>query len=247
MGRFLPEDHVRSALDSIFKYNFRNHFREDYHGMRTFALGDEKGLVNCSWPKGDEPTIPFVYAYEVWTGTEYQVASHLIYENRVNEGLTMVKAVRDRHDGWKRNPWNEEESGNHYARAMSSWAFLLALTGFEYSGPEGKIGFSPKLFQEDFRCFWSAGTGWGSYTQRLRGEAEDRIILELAGGRLALKTFIFRLPPCLQGQKISSLRRLDSGRSGALSFRQEENTIRIQWDRPIELIAPERLALKVEF
>src|SRR5690606_27376078 len=43
---------------------------------------------------------------------------------------TVVKAVRDRHDGRKRNPWNEAEFGHHYARSMSSWSLLTALSGF---------------------------------------------------------------------------------------------------------------------
>jgi hypothetical protein len=247
LDRFLPKDHVRSALDSIFKYNFKYDFHDEYHGMRTFALGDEQGLVNCSWPQGDAPTVPFVYAHEVWTGTEYQVASHLIYEGRIQEGLTIVKAIRDRHDGWKRNPWNEEESGNHYARAMSSWGVFLALTGFQYSGPEMKMGFDPKLHQEDFRCFWSCGSGWGSYVQKAIGEAEESVVLELTSGQLFLKVFSFRLPPNLPGKKISSVQRIDEGRSENLGFHQEGNLIRIQWTEPLKLNAPARLILNVRF
>ncbi len=247
LGRFLPEDRVKSALDSIFSYNFRNHFRDDYHAMRAFALGNEKGLVNCSWPKGDEPTIPFTYAYEVWTGTEYQVASHLIYENRVKEGLTMVKAIRERYDGFKRNPWNEEESGNHYSRALSSWAALLALTGFEYSGRDKRMEFNPKIFQEDFRCFWNAGTGWGNFVQRLHGEDKDHLFLELAHGRLTLKDFAFSLPPGLKGKDISSIRMAHNESFQNLSFRQVGSRVRIRMEEPVCLKAPGRLDIYVEY
>lgn len=247
LGPVLPEAHVRKALDSIFRLNFRESFHDDYHAMRTFALGDEKGLVNCSWPEGDKPAIPFVYASEVWTGTEYQVASHLILEERIDEGLRIVKAVRDRHDGWKRNPWNEEESGNHYARAMSSWAVLLALSGFEYSGPDNRLGFAPRIFQEEFRSFWSTGTGWGSYAQRLRGDEGDRIVLDADGGRLKLGTFVFRLPACLSNKKVSSVLRVDNGRSEKLSFRQEGQAVRVRWREPLALRAPERLDLIIRY
>ena len=42
----------------------------------------------------------------------------------VAEGLTLVRAVHDRYAATKRNPWNEIECGDHYARALASWACL---------------------------------------------------------------------------------------------------------------------------
>jgi hypothetical protein len=107
-----------------------------------------------------------VYSDEVWTGIEYAVAANLIYEGFIDEGLTVVKAVRDRYDGYKRNPWNEVECGNHYARSMSSWAVLLALSGFSCDMVNKKIHFSPKVNRGDFHTFWSTGTAWGTYTCR---------------------------------------------------------------------------------
>ena len=47
-----------------------------------------------------------------------------------------MKGVRDRYDGKRRNPWNEVECGSHYARALSVWSVLLALSGYHYSAPE---------------------------------------------------------------------------------------------------------------
>ncbi|HYA48107.1 MAG TPA: GH116 family glycosyl-hydrolase, partial [Burkholderiales bacterium] len=99
LGRYLPQDRIRSALGAIYKYNFKTDFREFSNVQRTYALGDEKGLLLCSWPRGGRPPLPFVYSDEVWTGIEYQVASHLIYEGLVDEGLSVVKAARDRYDG----------------------------------------------------------------------------------------------------------------------------------------------------
>ena len=90
---------------------------------------------------GDKPTLPFVYSDEVWTGIEYQVASHLIHEGFVDEGLTIVKALRSRYDGRTRNPWNEYECGNWYARAMSSFALVGALSGFRYSAVDKTSAF----------------------------------------------------------------------------------------------------------
>jgi len=125
----------------------------------------------CSWPKGNRPALPFVYSDEVWTGIEYQVAAHLIYEGLIEEGLAVVKGVRDRYDGLRRNPWNEVECGSHYARALSVWSVLLALAGYHYSAPDRHLTFRPRLNANDFRCFFTVGTGWGSYSQRLNARS----------------------------------------------------------------------------
>lgn len=166
LGYILPEEHVKKAVHSIFKYNFRTTFRNHHNVQRTYVLNDEKGLLLCSWPKGGRPKIPFVYSDEVWTGIEYQVAAHLIYEGFVEEGLTVVRAVRERHDGYRRNPWNEVECGHHYARSMASWAVLIALSGFKYDMVKGEMSFNPVIHQDNFSTFWSTGKGWGIYTQK---------------------------------------------------------------------------------
>ena len=166
LGHILPEEHVKSGVKSIFRHNFRSSLEEHHNPQRTYALNDEKGLLLCSWPNGGRPKIPFVYSDEVWTGIEYQVASHLIYEGFVEEGLTIAKATRERHDGYRRNPWNEVECGHHYARSMASWGLLLALSGFQYDMDEGKMGFSPRIAEDDFKTFWSTGQAWGTYVQR---------------------------------------------------------------------------------
>ncbi len=129
-------------------------------------LNDEKGLVLCSWPKGGRPKFPFVYSDEVWTGIEYQVAAHLIYEGCIDEGLLLVKAVRDRHDGFKRNPWDEVECGHHYARAMASWAVLIALSGFKCDLTKGIIEFNPVINKQHFKCFFSCDKAWGIFEQK---------------------------------------------------------------------------------
>lgn len=178
LGYVLPEEHIKKTVQSIFRYNFLSSFEEHHSVQRTYTLNDEMGLVLCSWPNGGRPHLPFVYSDEVWTGIEYQVAAHLIYEGFVEEGLTMVKAVRDRHDGYRRNPWNEVECGHHYARSMSSWAVLTALSGYKCDMVNRKIWFSPKINKENFSCFWSTGTAWGIYTQQtnpITGQLESKV------------------------------------------------------------------------
>ena len=102
----------------------------------------------------------------------------------VDEGLAVVKAVRDRHDGIKRSPWNEFECGHHYARAMSSWGLIIALSGYSCDMVEKKISFSPRINGDDFRCFWSTGTAWGVYTQKWDAEGKLRQCIEVIHGSL---------------------------------------------------------------
>ena len=116
--------------------------------------------------------MPFVYSDEVWTGIEYQVASHLIAEGGVDEGLEIVRAVRSRYDGRVRNPWNEYECGSYYARAMASYALLAAWSGFRYSAVERTLWFGPArtVGTKAFQTFFSAASGYGT----IRLDAKER-------------------------------------------------------------------------
>ncbi|CAG7626002.1 GH116 family glycosyl-hydrolase [Paenibacillus allorhizosphaerae] len=165
LGYLLPEQHVKSAIRSVYANNFKTDFRHHINCQRVYAINDEKGLVLCSWPNGGRPRLPFVYSDEVWTGIEYQVAVHLIYEGFVEEGLTVVKAVRDRYDGVHRNPWNEVECGHHYARSLASWGLLNALGGFQFDMVRKELKFDPVINKEHFTTFWSTGKAWGTFTQ----------------------------------------------------------------------------------
>jgi hypothetical protein len=133
--------------------------------------------------------LPFVYADEVWTGIEYQVAAHLIYQGLLEEGLAIVKAVSDRYDGGRRNPWNQIEWGNHYSRAMASYSVVLALSGFCYSAVEHSVTFQPRLSSDDFQCFFAAGSGWGLYRQNRKGGLLTSK-LECRHGKLVLRQLI---------------------------------------------------------
>jgi uncharacterized protein (DUF608 family) len=174
---------VRKSLASIFRYNFKQTLEDVDNAQRIYAVEDEPGLLLCTWPRGERPDLPFVYCDEVWTGIEYQVAGHLIYEGLVNEGLKVVEGVRARYTGERRNPWNELECGSHYSRAMASWSVLLALSGFSVDLTVGHVGFSPAMPDEPFQSFWSTGTGWGTYRQN-PGSAS----LKLDYGTLTLRS-----------------------------------------------------------
>ncbi|MGB2762776.1 MAG: GH116 family glycosyl-hydrolase [Candidatus Aminicenantaceae bacterium] len=181
LGYILPKTNVDRAMKSIFLYNFMKDLSRFSNVQRVYALNDEAGLLLCSWPKGKRPALPFVYSDEVWTGIEYQVAASLIYSGHINEGLTLVKALRERYSGFNRNPWDELECGHHYARAMASWAVLLALSGYKYDGVSHFIAFSPKIHQYNFYTFWSTGNGWGSFKVK-----NDKVNIKVEYGSLKI-------------------------------------------------------------
>jgi len=156
---------IRSTLHAIFENNFKEDLFDHACLQRPgYALGHEAGLLLCTWPRGEKPTLPFPYSDEVWTGIEYQVASHLIEEGRVEEGLAIVRAARSRYDGHARNPFNEYECGNYYARAMASYALLGSLSGFRYSAAERTLWFGPKISERPFRSFFSTDSAFGAIT-----------------------------------------------------------------------------------
>lgn len=154
---------VKSHLKAVHKYNLKTNLHEHSNPQRpTFAIGDEGGLLLCSWPKGGMLSLPFVYSNEVWTGIEYQVASHLMLMGEVQKGLDIVRACRDRYDGEVRNPFNEYECGHWYARAMSSYGMLEGLTGVRYDAVTKELHIDSKV--GDFTSFLSTAGGFGTVT-----------------------------------------------------------------------------------
>ena len=153
---------------------------------RTLAAAGEGAMVNGSWPKMKRQPFENIHDKDdVWTGLEYESACDMINEGLLQEAFIMLRAIHDRYHGAKRNPWNEIEGAEHYSRAMHSWNVLLALSGYTYDGPPGKIGFAPKLTPENFRCFFSVASGWGTFGQSL-AEGRKSAWVEVHAGKLQL-------------------------------------------------------------
>ena len=186
LGYLLKPAHVRKTLQSIVRYNWKADLSEHACLLRNFAVAGEAGLIISTWPAGGEPPYPFWFATEVWCGIEYQVASHLIYEGFVDEAMAIVKGVRDRHDGTRRNPWNEFECGHHYSRSLASYGVLTALSGFSYAAPRKSIGFNPRVSADDFQVFYSVDGAWGTYQQK-RGKDGMAVELAVDEGKLAVR------------------------------------------------------------
>lgn len=175
LGYILPEQHVRSALVAIVRHNFLDSFEGFEHGYRVYADRDDAGLLLCTWPREGRPEIPVRYADEVWTGSEYQVAAHCIAEGLVREGTRVLDALWARHDGRRRNPYNEIECGDHYARAMAGWSVLESLSGCRYEAHASTLSFEPS--SAEGRWPFITDTGWGTVEVR-----SDRLRLECRGG-----------------------------------------------------------------
>ncbi len=163
LGEVLDGEKVALALKAIYRHNFHSELREHANPCRVYGLNDEAGTVICQWPEYvRKPIVPVPYAEETMHGFEYQAATHLIARGYEKEGLEMVRAVRDRYDGYRRSPWSEMECGSNYARSMASFALMLIYSGIRYDMPDKKMGFTPLRGEGTF--FWSLEGAWGTVT-----------------------------------------------------------------------------------
>ena len=181
---FVDSKKIESHLLSVHKYNFKEDLSDHANPQRpSYALGDEGGLLLCTWPKGGKLSLPFVYSNEVWTGIEHQVASHLIMMGHINEGLEIVRASRKRYDGKVRNPYDEYECGHWYARALSSYGYLQAFTGVRYDAVDQVLYVDSKI--GDFISFLSTETGFGNVHY-----AKGKATLNVVYGTIPVKKVI---------------------------------------------------------
>ncbi len=194
LGEIFDPEQVKQASAAIFRHNFIPRMGDVYNPCRIYCLNDEGGLVICAWPNGArKPAIPAPYSQETMNGFEYSAAIHMIMNGLVDEGMTAITAIRHRYDGERRNPWNEFECGNNYARSMASYALLNAFSGFEFDMTRGHIGFAPiRPNDGHFRTFWSLDSGWGTFEM-----TPDTFTLHQLYGELTLQSL--RLPIDMQG------------------------------------------------
>jgi uncharacterized protein (DUF608 family) len=188
LGYLTKPEHVQTTLHSIMKYNFKTQMYGHFNHMRSYVLNDESALLMATYPRGNRPKRPFPYYNEVMTGFEYTAAIGMLYEGQLEDGLRCIQAIRDRYDGRKRSPFDEAECGHHYARAMASWAALLALTGFQYSGVAQTMTFAASA--QPSQQFWSNGYAWGTCRQTPDNEGGIVVKIEVQYGELTLRELI---------------------------------------------------------
>ena len=196
LGYLYPKDKAQQAIRSVWNFNWAPDVATQnkvHPPERTYADAGEAGLLVCTWPLSTHPGEDGVrYRDEVWTGSEYQAATDMIYENMISEGLSVVKGLDNRYQPAKHNPWNEIECGDHYARALASWGVLLALENYSYDGPAGQLGFAPKINSGHFQSFFTAAEGWGNISQTRTSKSQLNEVW-LRYGKLRLSSL--RLQP----------------------------------------------------
>ncbi len=215
LPRVLPEKETRMALKALWRYNFSpdvGPYREINKPGRWYAVAGEAGLLMCTFPRKDwdyekakggagAGAWAAMYFNECMNGFEHQVAGHMIWEGMVQEGLAVERAVHDRYHASKRNPWNEVECGDHYARSMASYGVFLAACGFEYNGPKGQLGFAPRLTPENFKAPFTAAEGWGTYSQKTEGGGQ-RSVVAVKWGQLKVRTLVLAAAKAPAGVKV---------------------------------------------
>lgn len=179
LGYLVDSAKISITLKSIMKYNYRENMYGHFNHLRSYVFDGESALLMASYPY-ERPEYPFPYYNEVMTGFEYVAAIEMLYEGQTDNGLLCIKNIRDRFDGLKRNPFDEIECGHHYARAMASWAGVLAMSGFHYSGVDKSMSFTSK----PGTYFWSDGYAWG--TCKVEGK---KSVLKVLFGKVELSRF----------------------------------------------------------
>lgn len=163
LGSAVDRDHVLSALKAVHKHNF------------TF----DGGLLNAGLSKQFK-THQNLQAAANWTGIEYANAAMMIDFGMVNEGIEVMRSVHDRYIRAGRR-WNHVECGDHYYRAMSSWATLLALSGFKPDAPRETLTLAPQV--DSVVMPWFTPSGYGVLAVKGR-----RMEIEVRSGSLSFKT-----------------------------------------------------------
>jgi uncharacterized protein (DUF608 family) len=252
LGRILDGKKVRSALRSLWKYNYTpdvGPYIKTHVGGRPYALPGEGGMImntnpkNEAKPYGEKVSWQLGYFNECMTGFEHEVASHMIAEGMTDEGLALVRSIHDRYHAAKRNPYNEIESSDHYARSMASYGSFITACGFEYHGPKGYMRFAPKWNADSFKAPFTAAEGWGTYSQK-QSSAKMECILELKYGQLQLNSFSADVP---KGRKTKKVNVLLNGQTVPAKLEQKGVSVLVFLQNRVTVKTGERLVLELQF
>ena len=244
LGRILPQAHVTTALRSLWRYNFTpdvGPWRNANKPGRWYAMAGEGGLIMCTWPKGDAQRVQTGFDYyfnECMNGFEYQAAGHMLWEGLPMEGLAVTRAIHDRYDASRRNPWNEVECGDHYARSMAGYGVFIAASGFEYHGPHGHIGFAPRLTPDNFKCAFTSAEGWGGFSQQI-AQGKTTAVLTLRWGKLRVNTL------ALAATAATAVQVTLNGKALAVKFAADGPRLLITLDAAANLAAGDKLEVAI--
>lgn len=238
LGPLVSSHNIRTTMESIYRYNYKSTLVDHECVQRTYALNEEAALMVCDYGRGERPHVPFPYFAEAWTGTEYLVASLLFYVDMIEAGMHVVTSARARYDGRKRNPWDEEECGHHYARAMSSWSTVVMLSGFHYAGDSAAITVMPRLQNRVFRSFWSTARGWGTFLLE-RHEKAATLQIHVISGELVCEECIVSEPGTQASARFGT-------KTYALQVEQGSKMIRLRFPETLTITEGMRIEIEVK-
>jgi len=254
LGRLFDRERQLSALRALWRYNFVpdvGPFRDAFERGRWYATAGDAGLLMCTWPKGGqnpnfEKHWQYQYFNECMTGFEWQAASHMIFEGRtepdlLEHGLAVARAIHDRYHARLRNPYNEIECSDHYARAMASYGAFLAACGYEHHGPKRHLGFAPAFGSDDFRAAFTAAGAWGQFRQTRSG-AEQTARVEVRWGTLRLATLALRVP---DGKTVAEVRAEAAGRAAGAAVRADGSRAVVALEKEVALEAGQALTVRL--
>lgn len=246
LPRVLSKDKALAALKALWKYNFTSDvgpYIKTHIGGRPYALAGEGGMVmntnpyNEAKPFGEDVGWQLGYFHECMSGFEHQVAAHMMAEGMVEESLILTRVIHDRYHASKRNPFNEIECSDHYARAMASYGTFINAGGFAYHGPKGYLRFSPAWNAVHFKTAFTSAKGWGSYTQQ-KVAAKQVHTINMKYGALQLKELSFSK---IGSGKLSSVSVMLGSQKIPVQFQQNGSELSIISNKQINLKMNESL------
>jgi len=252
LGRLYNKEMIDSSLEALWKYNFvpdvgplRDSLSPKLNG-RPYAIAGDAGLVMCTWPLGGkredwETHWQFGYFNECMTGFEYQAASHMIWEDKLDYGLSLIKAIHQRYAGEKRNPYNEVECSDHYSRAMASYGAFIAACGYTYNGPTGQLGFAPKMNPENFKAAFTSAESWGSILQTRTATSQTNMV-KIVHGKLNLQELAVALP---EGISPSTIKLFINDKSVAAAFKKDRDKTKIIFESVV-LVENDRITAEIK-
>ena len=157
LGYLTDRSRAISALKAVAKYN----------------LAPDEGLINGVYPDGGRPSFvgpttyrnftrgPYLPTWQMdtpWTGVEFAVAGHMLYEGLVEEALAVLRSIHDRYERVG-HYWNHIEWGTHYMRPLSSWLVVMGALGLRYDGFEKRLTLRPAA--TPLKWIFAVNGSWG--------------------------------------------------------------------------------------
>jgi hypothetical protein len=158
-----------------------------------------------------------------WTGVEYAIGSMMIDHGMATEGIAVVDAIHDRYIRAGRY-WNHVECGDHYYRAMCSWAVLLAATGFKLDVPKQSMHIAP-CASGDVRAPWFSSTAWGTFSWK-----SSKITIECLAGKHVLAEVVLDRKPVSASAVVG-------GKVVKIKVTSADDGVHVVFDAPVELAA----------